>query len=431
MSRTIIWFRRDLRLADHEALSAAAAAADGDEVVGLFVLDPALLGADSKRADSKRARFLLGSLAALNKEMDGNLWVLSGKPAEVVPALAARLETSDVFVTGDFAPFGVRRDAEVASRLDHIGARLRPVGSPYAVAPGTIVNGSGSNYKVFTPFSRAWEQHGWGTPIAQPVVAWTRPERQPDEPYTPAELPEWAKPGERAALDALDRFVDERLAGYGKHRNEPGLDATSRLSAHLRFGTIHPRTILARLDQSLSHERFRTEVAWREFYADVLFHQPKSAWETMQPKMRMMHCDIDAAARKRFDQWARGETGFPLVDAGMRQLLAEGFMHNRVRMVVASFLIKDLHLPWQWGAQYFREQLIDFDLASNNHGWQWVAGTGTDAAPYYRIFNPSAQRDKFDPEGTYVDRWRGDGYSEPMVDHAVERAEALKRLSEI
>ncbi len=426
MSRMIIWFRRDLRLADNEALSAAAAAVDGDEVVGLFVLDPALLG-----ADSKRARFLLGSLAALNEEMDGNLWVLSGKPGEVVPALATRLEISDVFVTEDFAPFGVRRDAEVASRLDQIGTRLRPVGSSYAVAPGTILNGSGSNYKVFTPFSRAWEQHGWETPIPQPIVKWTQPERRPDEPYTASELPEWAKPGERAALEALDRFVDERLAGYGNHRNEPGLDATSRLSPHLRFGTIHPRTILARLGQSQSHERFRTEVAWREFYADVLFHQPKSAWETMQPKMRTMLCDTDASARKRFDRWARGETGFPLVDAGLRQLLAEGFMHNRVRMVVASFLIKDLHLPWQWGAQHFREKLIDFDLASNNHGWQWVAGTGTDAAPYYRIFNPSAQRDKFDPDGTYVDRWRGDGYGEPMVDHAVERAEALRRLSEI
>ena len=426
MGNVIMWFRRDLRLGDNEALTAAIAAAGDDRVVGAFVLDPALLA-----ADSKRARFLLGSLAALNEEMDANLWVLSGSPAEAVPALAERLQVTDVFVTEDFAPYGLRRDAEVAARLQQVSAKLQPVGSAYAVAPGTIVNGSGTNYKVFTPFSRAWEQHGWNAPLAQARTKWATPQRQPAHPYQHGELPAWAVPGERAALESLDRFVEERLDGYAKHRNEPGLDATSRLSPHLRFGTIHPRTILARLGRSQSHERFRTEVAWREFYADVLFHQPKSAWETMQPKMRAMRCDTDAAARKRFDRWAKGETGFPIVDAGMRQLHEEGYMHNRVRMIVASFLVKDLHLPWQWGAQHFREALIDFDVASNNHGWQWVAGTGTDAAPYYRIFNPEAQREKFDPDGTYVDRWRGSGYGEPMIDHASERGEALKRLAEL
>ena len=421
-----MWFRRDLRLGDQEALNAASAAAGDGDVVGVFVLDPALLA-----GDSKRARFMLGSLAALNEDMDGNLWVLSGKPAEVVPAMAERLDISDVFVTGDFAPFGLRRDAEVGSGLQQIGARLTAIGSAYAVAPGTILNGSGTHYRVFTPFSRAWEHHGWTAPLSESPRKWAKPERQPPDPYRHGELPDWAKPGERAALEALERFVDERLDGYAAHRNEPGLDATSRLSPHLRFGTIHPRTILERLGPSQSHGRFRTELAWREFYADVLFHQPKSSWQTMQPKMRAMRTDTDPAARKRFDQWAKGETGFPLVDAGMRQLHAEGFMHNRLRMVVASFLVKDLHLPWQWGAQHFREELVDFDLASNNHGWQWVAGAGTDAAPYYRIFNPEAQREKFDPDGTYVDRWRGDGYGEPMIDHAAERAEALKRLAEL
>jgi deoxyribodipyrimidine photo-lyase len=168
-------------------------------------------------------------------------------------------------------------------------------------------------------------------------------------------------------------------------------------------------------------------LAWREFYADVLFHRPRTAWENLNPKMDALEVDTDAAARRRFDLWCRGETGFGFVDAGMRELAATGWMHNRARMITASFLVKDLHLPWQWGARWFLEHLVDGDLASNNHGWQWAAGTGTDAAPFFRVFNPETQRERFDPRGDYVERWVPEPVA-PMLDHSVERAEALRRF---
>jgi deoxyribodipyrimidine photo-lyase len=225
----------------------------------------------------------------------------------------------------------------------------------------------------------------------------------------------------------------------------PGLDATSRLSADLRWGVVHPRQLLAELGDSRAHTVFGSELGWREFYADVLHHRPSTSWENLNPKMEIMAVDTDARARNRFEAWCAGLTGYPIVDAGMRQLAASGWMHNRVRMIVASFLVKDLHLPWQWGARWFMQHLIDGDIASNNHGWQWTAGTGTDAAPYFRIFNPTAQSERFDPEGEYIRRWvpeiaalatsvihqpgtlRPDAYPPPIVDHAAERDEALAR----
>jgi deoxyribodipyrimidine photo-lyase len=208
---------------------------------------------------------------------------------------------------------------------------------------------------------------------------------------------------------------------------------------------VHPRQLLADLGPERGHEVFASELAWREFYADVLFRRPETAWENLDPKMASMVVDTDAAARARFDRWATGTTGFPIVDAGMRQLLSTGWMHNRVRMLVASFLVKDLHLPWQWGARHFMSHLVDGDLASNQHGWQWAAGTGTDAAPYFRVFNPTTQAHRFDSSGDYVRRWvpelrgidggavhepgarRPSDYPAPMVDHGAEREEALAR----
>jgi deoxyribodipyrimidine photo-lyase len=240
--------------------------------------------------------------------------------------------------------------------------------------------------------------------------------------------------GEGAAHDRWDRFLPEGVDDYPDRRNTPGIEGTSGLSPALKWGTIHPRQLLADLDASgagpKGHTVFSSELAWREFYADVLFHQPHTAWRNLNPKMDAMPVDTDAAARERFDRWAAGETGFGIVDAGMRELAATGWMHNRVRMIVASFLVKDLHLPWQWGARWFLEHLIDGDLASNNHGWQWAAGTGTDAAPYFRVFNPHLQQERYDPDGSYVSRWVSSPV-EPMLDHHAERDEALRRLKSI
>jgi deoxyribodipyrimidine photo-lyase len=235
-------------------------------------------------------------------------------------------------------------------------------------------------------------------------------------------------------------------------RDRPDLDATSRLSPYLKYGCLHPRQLLARLGDGPSHGRFRTELCWRDFYADVLYHRPDSAREVMDSRMHAMEVDRGAYANDRFDRWVEGHTGYPIVDAGMRQLAAEAWMHNRVRMIVASFLVKDLHLDWRRGARVFMQRLVDGDLASNQHGWQWTAGTGTDAAPYFRIFNPELQGRRFDPDGNYVRRWipelrgipgaevhapekarggRPAAYPQPVVEHRAERVESLRRWDAI
>jgi len=238
------------------------------------------------------------------------------------------------------------------------------------------------------------------------------------------------------------------LTDYGDDRNRPDIKGTSRMSAHLKFGTIHPRTLVDGLNlRQTGAQAYLRELAFRDFYADVLHQWPSSSWQNWNSDFNAIETDDGAEAKRRFESWKDGKTGFPFVDAGMRQLSETGFMHNRVRMIVASFLVKDLHLPWQWGAEWFLDQLVDGDMASNQHGWQWCAGSGTDAAPYFRVFNPNTQGEKFDPEGDYIRRWvpelkdcndvhlrKGDrpsGYPQPIVDHSAERKEALQRYQNI
>jgi len=276
-----------------------------------------------------------------------------------------------------------------------------------------------------------------------------RPSYFGDLPDAPA--PRLMAAGEEAAFAQLALFR-AHLDGYAQGRDVPSRDATSRLSPFVRFGVLHPRQVLAALSgTSPDHQKFVDEIGWREFYADVLFHHPASARQSFQGSMRPLRYDNDAKAQERFRAWALGETGYPLVDAGMRQLLEEGWMHNRVRMVAASFLVKHLHLDWRWGARWFMWRLADGDLASNQHGWQWTAGTGTDAAPFHRIFNPTLQAKRFDPDGVYVKRYveelrdtpapdclePGGGsslfnarYVAPLVDANEERLEALARFAE-
>lgn len=434
-----MWFRRDLRLTD---LPALAAAASTGKVVPLFVVDPAFAN-----SGAPRRAYMGAALRALDHALDGALVYRHGDPAVVVPALAGEVGAEQVFVSREYGPYGRRRDAAVAAALAGSGRRLIGVGSPYAVQPGDVRKGDGTPYAVFTPFSRGWRAVGWDHPRPAPQVEWMgAPDVDCDGPPAPVECPvEIGAVGEEAALARWDAFLDGSAEHYKERRDQPAVDGTSRLSAALRWGTVHPRQLLADLTMQEGHEVFANELAWREFYADVLFHRPDTAWQNLNPKMAAMPLDTDADARRRFHRWASGQTGFPFVDAGMRQLLATGWMHNRVRMVVASFLVKDLHLPWQWGARHFMAHLVDGDLASNNHGWQWAAGTGTDAAPYFRVFNPTSQGERFDPDGEYVRRWvpelatvggravhapglqRPDDYPAPMVDHAVEREEALAR----
>ncbi|MGW4481396.1 cryptochrome/photolyase family protein [Rhodococcus triatomae] len=447
---TLVWFRRDLRLLDLPMLLAASD--DATAAVALFVLDDALLGPSGE----PRRRFLFECLRALDDDLGGRLLVVRGDPVVEVPAVVAEFDAVSVHVSADHGPYGARRDTAVAEALGAAVPLIRS-GSPYAVSPGRVVKSDGTPYRVFTPFRRAWLDHGWRAPAdtGADTVAWADPDGTRSRVPIPAvegmDGPPLPRAGEAAALRRWREFRDDELAGYADGRDRPDLDATSRLSPYLKFGCIHPRTVLRdiadRTDAGAT--TLRSELAWRDFYADVLHHRPDTARGNVDHRFDELVHDSGPDADRAFEAWARGRTGFPIVDAGMRQLLAEGWMHNRVRMIVASFLTKDLHLPWWRGARHFMRHLVDGDLASNQHGWQWTAGCGTDAAPYFRVFNPTVQGEKFDPAGDYVRRWvpelRGveagrvhrlpdgppPGYPAPIVDHAHERRVALDRYARI
>jgi len=443
MRRKIIWFRRDLRIGDHPALNEALK--DSDEIVPVFILDPSLIN----QAGSKRLAYLGHSLRLLDQSLNSGLHVMVGDVVEVLKELQSRYGADEVHISQEFEPYGAARDARVKAA----GINLIATGSPYAVAPGRVVKPTdGTPYKVYTPFYKNWCIHGWRAPAPTPKVIPTATPGAKDRNFPDWALPEGTKipaAGEAAAIERFAYFAKNFLDEYDENRNIPGIDGTSKMSAHLKFGEIHPRTLLAGLGDSKAHDTFRKEIAWREFYADVLFHNPHTESDYYAPKFKEMRYDNPG---DQLAAWKSGKTGFPFVDAAMRQLLVEGWMHNRTRMVVASFLVKDLHLEWQHGADFFKEHLVDFDVASNAHGWQWTAGTGTDASPYYRVFNPIEQGKKFDPDGTYIRKYVPElahlsgsdihepwlyldgyshGYVERILDHAIERVESLERLKEI
>ena len=452
MSRaaSILWLRRDLRRGDLPALGRAAEAADGGSVLVLFVLDPALW----EGAGPVRRAWLAATLEAAREAYDGRLCLRVGDPAKVVPSVVEEVGAGSVHVSRETTPAGVRRDSAVAASLAEAGVDWVETGTPYAVGPGSITNGSGDPYKVFTPFSRAWRDHGWPAPATEPSgVTFARVASDDDGWKTLREarkadgLPDLPDAGEEAALARWREFLDDALTAYKGDRDRADRPGTSRLSPYLKIGAVHPRTLLAELDGRTGQgaQTFETELCWREFYADVLWHNPRSSWHDLRPALSGITYEDN---EDLVEAWKEGRTGYPVVDAAMRQLLTEGWMHNRMRMVTASFLTKDLHVWWPVGARHFLDHLLDGDIASNNHGWQWVAGTGTDASPYFRVFNPITQGQRFDPQGDYVRRyvpelahipgkavhepWKHDegydhDYPERIVDHAEERREALRR----
>jgi deoxyribodipyrimidine photo-lyase len=450
----IWWLRRDLRLADNPALRRAID--DGDGVLPLFVLDPALLAT----AGVGRRAWLMAALHGLDAELRDaggpGLSLVEGKPVTLVPQVARTVGSGRVHVAADFAPYGQRRDQRVAEALLRQGGELVRTGSPYAVAPGTLRKQSGDPYQVFSPFHRAWLAHGVHEPaprVQAAEVTWLAAE---DRTAIPAADPElMAAAGEGPALRHWRQWLERDpngVADYQKMNNFPGPDATSHISKALRWGHLHPRTVLHDLGSASSPGAFALarQIAWRDFFADVLFHRPDAVTEPVKPAYRRMTTDDpaeSATAAERLKAWQDGKTGYPLVDAGMRQLLAENWMHNRVRLVVASFLIKDLHIGWWHGADWFMQLLHDGDISQNQLNWQWVAGCGTDAAPFYRVFNPTGQAEKFDADGSYIRRYvpeladvplehlhqpwnapvKPKDYPAPIVDHATERKEALRR----
>lgn len=451
---TILWLRRDLRRDDLPALVAAHEAAGDGRVLPVFVLDPRLWNG----AGEARRAALRDALQRAQEEYDGALVVRRGDPAQVLAHLATQTGATSVHVSGESTPFGRRRGEAVHAGLAALpgdGVAVVATGTPYAVSPGRIRTQAGTPYQVFTPFARAWRAHGHPGPARPPAaVRWLTGVPSDDLPGTADASPAPAPDPRQAWRD----FLDEGLGDYDTARDRPDLDATSRVSEHLKFGALHPRTLLADVAAhpaagSTAARRFVDQLIWREFYADVLWHRPESAWHDLRPLGDIgTDPDADEQTAHRWDAWCAGRTGYPYVDAGMRQLLAQGWMHNRLRMVTASFLVKDLHIRWQHGARFFLAHLRDGDLASNNHGWQWAAGTGTDAAPYVRVFNPITQGRRFDPDGDYVRRhvpelahvagaaahepWNAPdgythGYPQRIVDHAAERREALRRFHEV
>jgi len=446
MSRAIFWFRRDLRLADNTALFSASR--DFDDVYPVFVLDDHY--AEDPSVGPSRFVFLRESLAALERdvrEAGGRLTIVPGPPADALSGLLAATGASAVYANEEIGPYPQERDAEVRGAIERAGAKLRLFSDSVAVDPRAIANAEGRPYTVFAGFSKKWRAAEKPDPHPAPAVLAAAPGRSVPVDRVRAWKDLAANPraprgGERIALAALDRFL-ERIGRYSSMRDIPASEGTSRLSAALHFGAVSPRTVLSRAraawrdaapEERKSIEKFADELCWREFFHALLFHFPHAVSGAFRREMDAIEWDEPG---ERFEAWKEGRTGYPFIDAAMRQLRDENWMHNRARMATASFLTRDLHVDWREGERWFSRQLADADLANNNGGWQWAAGTGADAAPWFRVFNPVLQGKKFDPSGDYVRRHvpelahlpAGEIHEprSPIVEHAVEREEALRR----
>jgi len=461
----LVWLRKDLRLTDNPALIAAAMS--GRPVIPIYILDqtPGVrpMGAASLWWLDKSLAALAMSLEALGARL-----VLRRGVAETVLAdLIAQTGATRVLWNRLYDPAAIDRDTAIKARLKDDGVACESFNAGLLSEPWTVKNGSGQPYKVFTPYWRAARDqlgavHVEPAPTALAAPdAWPTSEALADWKLHPSK-PDWSKgfdlwtPGEAGALERLDAFLSGPIDGYGQKRDLPGVEATSRLSPHLHFGEIGPRQVWVAARNAAEAgdapaaevEKFLSEVGWREFNHSILFHNPTLPTANFRPEFDGFPWVKDAAA---FDAWSQARTGYPIVDAGMRELWATGFMHNRVRMIVASFLIKHLLIDWREGEAWFWDTLVDADLANNVGNWQWVAGSGADAAPYFRIFNPIAQGQKFDPAGTYVRRWIPElarlpddllhepwkaaaqlsaaaarTYAKPVVGHAAARERALE-----
>ncbi|WP_420478544.1 cryptochrome/photolyase family protein [Brevundimonas sp. FT23028] len=470
----IVWFRQDLRLRDNPAFDAAVAS--GCPIIPLFILDrrgPGAPGAAGGWWLDKSLTRLADEIVALG----GRLIVREGPEDIQLRDVLQATGADRVFLNRRFEPAAFDQDADIAHGLKLDGVDCQGFNGALLVRPGAVLNGQGQPYRVFTPFMKALRPHL--TALASPAphgsgAVWFQRSELETTPIDVLGLhpvsPDWStgfdwSPGEAAALDSLDHFIKAHLADYPVGRDRPGRPGTSRLSPYLHWGEISPRRVVSRVLDAVSGgaapagpaEKFIAEIGWREFSAHLLVHFPTLTTDAFRPEYDAMPWRDDAAG---FAAWRRGLTGFPIVDAGMRELWRTGWMHNRVRMIVASFLVKDLLIDWRKGAAWFEETLVDADLASNAQNWQWVAGSGADAAPYFRIFNPVSQGETHDPQGAYVRRWvpelsglpdkwihspwaappevlaragvrLGRDYPAPILDHSAARSRALDALKTV
>ena len=461
MTAAVVWLRRNLRLDDNAALSAALRHADA--VVPVFVFDGGVPGDDSPPRQAVLADSL-GELAAALRDRGSRLVVRKGPPADSLVALCRETGADAVFTHRDHEPHAKERETRARISLEAVGAHLHLVEDLHLVPAGSLTSAAGKPFTVFTPFARRWLERDKEPPLPEPgEIPTPAAVLAPSFPSIPLSksrgfrekgAPENPKGGAREARLLWNAFRSGALKRYAGERDRPDLPGTSRLSPHLRFGTIGVRRLLSEARAVFreadaagkrSIETFVKELAWREFYASVLESFPGAATENIRPEFDRFPWISGEKEARRFLAWAEGRTGYPIVDAGMRQLLREGWMHNRVRMIVASFLTKDLLVDWRRGEAFFRRHLADGDVASNSGGWQWAAGSGTDAQPFFRIFNPVLQGRKFDPEGIFVRRFVPElsdvagvavhepwnladpprDYPAPVVEHAAARVAAL------
>jgi deoxyribodipyrimidine photo-lyase len=471
----VVWFRRDLRLRDNVALCEAALRADG-AVIPLFVLDDALLrGRDVAPA---RIAFMLDALRELDDALariGSRLIVRHGQTQAELLAIARAANAHAVFTNKDYTPLARARDARIGNALRAAGVAFEMHKDQVHFEEAEILTGARNPYTVFTPYKRAW----LARPRPQPRPAPTRLQQPPAAVQTHA-IPTLAelgltvdqrvpKAGEAEAERLLGAFIADGIADYDTARDMLAAPGTSRLSPHLRFGTISPRVCVQAAEDArravhrgIGHDVWISELIWREFYQQVLFNFPHADRGSFKRGYDALRWGSGSAARdaELFEAWKAGRTGYPVVDAAMRQLNEEAWMHNRARMIVASFFTKDLLLDWRLGEQYFMQRLVDGDPAANNGGWQWAASTGTDAQPYFRVFNPRLQGERYDADGAYVRRYvpelarlpskvihapdalkplessalgfvLGADYPHPIVDHATQKEEILKRFKAI
>jgi deoxyribodipyrimidine photo-lyase len=461
MKTTIIWFRNDLRIHDHPALHAAAE--ESDRIVPVFICNDILL--HGKHASANRNRFLLESLqdlAASLRDRGSDLVIRHGRPQEVLRSLAHETQAQRVHISDDFTPYARKRDELVASVLAQDGIEFcRFPGRLMVDDVQGITTGAGTPFKVFTPFWKVWARVDRRPVLPLPAVC------PLPEGITVGTLPalkdltsegtlssDVAAGGEQAALRRLKTFLDDHINSYAAHHNDLGADGSSRLSPYLHFGCLSARTIEDQLGQGEGADAFHRQLAWRDFYQYILWHFPDNAHQEYQARYRQFGWSDDPAL---LDAWQDGQTGYPVVDAAMRQLKQEGWMHNRGRLIVGSFLTKDLGLDWRLGEAHFMHWLLDGDEANNNGNWQWIASVGVDPAPVFRrLYNPTSQQASYDPQGAYVRRyvpelanvddaylaepWKmsdeqqqqagciiGKDYPAPVVDHAQARRAALER----